>query len=90
MIRSLIRTVPALLLAITMAGCEGNGEEATSQPAVALGAINGTCPIMGGDIDPNADTASYNGATVGFCCNNCVNKWNTWSDTQKSDFVAKQ
>ena len=88
MIRSMIRTLPALLLVLVFAGCNGNGEEAATQPA-SMGAINDTCPVMGGDIDPNAATASYNGATVGFCCDGCVGKFNDWSDTQKTDYVAK-
>ncbi len=88
MIKAMIRTLPALLLVLTFAGCNGDGEEATSQPA-SMGALNDTCPIMGGDVDPNADTVSYNGVTVGFCCNGCPAKFNAWSDQQKMDYVAQ-
>lgn len=93
MIRSLFRTLPAVLLtgaAIALTGCESDdsGDMATTQASVSMGAINDTCPIMGGDVDPGAAMADFGGTKVGFCCGNCVNKWNTWSDAQKRDFVA--
>ncbi len=94
MIRSLIRTLPAVLItgaAIALAGCESDdsGDMSTTQASVSMGAINDTCPIMGGDIDPSAAMADFGGAQIGFCCNGCINKWNAWSDAQKRDFVAK-
>ncbi len=94
MIRSLIRTLPAVLItgaAIALAGCESDESDdmATTQASVSMGAINDTCPIMGGDIDPSASMADFGGAKVGFCCGACINKWNAWSDAQKRDFVAK-
>lgn len=94
MIRSLTRTLPAVLItgaAIVVAGCESDdsGDMATTQASVSMGAINDTCPIMGGDVDPGAAMADFGGAKVGFCCGNCINKWNAWSDAQKRDFVAK-
>lgn len=91
MIRSLLRILPAVLVACTVAlvGCESDGsEDPTTMAAVSLGAVNGSCPIMGGDVDPNAATVDFDGAKVGFCCDGCVNKWNTWSDAQKRNFVA--
>ena len=94
MIRSLIRTLSAILItgaAITFVGCESDdsGDMATTQASASMGAINDTCPIMGGDIDPNAMMADFGGTKVGFCCGKCINKWNAWSDTQKRDYVAK-
>ena len=94
MIRSLIRTLPAVLItgaAIAFVGCESDdsGDMATTQASASMGAINDSCPIMGGDIDPAAALADFGGAKVGFCCDGCINKWNAWSDTQKRDFVAK-
>lgn len=90
MARLLTRTLCTGVLAaglMFLSACESDG--ATSQPAASLGAINDTCPIMGGDIDPNAKSASYEGATIGFCCSACSTKWDSWSDAQKMDFVAK-
>ena len=88
MMKAMIRILPVLLLALTIAGCKSDGDEATSQP-MSMGAINDKCPIMGGDVDPNAQTVTYNGATIGFCCDGCPAKFNAWSDQQKMDFVAK-
>ena len=94
MIRSLIRTLSAILItgaAIAFVGCESDdsGDMATTQASASMGAINDSCPIMGGDVDPGAAMADFGGAKVGFCCDGCVNKWNAWSDAQKRDFVAK-
>ena len=94
MIRSLIRSLPAVLItcaAIAFVGCESDGSDdmATTQASASMGAINDSCPIMGGDIDPNATMADFGGTKVGFCCNGCINKWNAWSDAQKRDYVAK-
>ena len=94
MIRSLIRILPAVLItgaAIAFVGCESDGSDdmATTQASASMGAINDTCPIMGGDIDPKAAMVDFGSAKVGFCCDGCVNKWNAWSDAQKRDFVAK-
>ena len=94
MIRSLIRTLPAILVtcaAIALVGCESDGSDdmATTQASASMGAVNDNCPIMGEAIDPNAAMAEFGGAKIGFCCDGCVNKWNTWSDASKRDYIAK-
>lgn len=93
MIRIVKRSLPALLVAcagVALIGCESDGsEEPTTQAAVSMGAVNDTCPIMGGDVDPNAKMAEFEGAKIGFCCDGCISKWNTWSYAQKQDFVTK-
>ena len=91
MIRTLLRTLPAVLIVgVALVGCESDGsDDATTQAAVSMGAVNDTCPIMGSAVDPEAASAAFEGATVGFCCDGCVNKWNTWSYAQKRDYVAK-
>ena len=92
MTRSLVRnliTIGALGLAVTLVGCKSDDAgEPTTMAAVSMSAVNDTCPIMGGDVDPNATTASFEGATVGFCCNRCVSKWDTKSDAEKREFIA--
>jgi YHS domain-containing protein len=36
---------------------------------------NERCPIMGGKIDPEANTVEYDGKLYGFCCNGCDKKF---------------
>ncbi len=51
---------------------------ATSAPATApttqaSAAISNTkCPVSGDAIDPKVKTVVYNGKTIGFCCEDCV------------------
>jgi YHS domain-containing protein len=45
---------------------------ATTQPAP----VNKKCPISGEDIDPKGKTVTYKGKVVGFCCDDCIEKFN--------------
>ena len=96
MFRNIKRCLPIVLVTCAtslflLTGCKSDGDEGpTTQAAVNMGAINDMCPIMGGDVNPSADSVSYEGAKVGFCCNGCVGKWNSWSDSKKRQYVAKQ
>ncbi|MCZ6834510.1 MAG: hypothetical protein O7G85_01935, partial [Planctomycetota bacterium] len=90
MIRIIKRCLPVLLVAgagltLTLTGCKSDGDAgATTQASVNMGAINDTCPIMTDNkVDSGAETVSYDGVTIGFCCGGCVNKWNALSDTKK-------
>lgn len=65
MMRSLV-----LLAALSLAAC-ASGPEAQGQAQP----INANCPATGRAVDPE-HTVVYEGAVIGFCCNNC-----------KSDFV---
>lgn len=49
---------------------------AASQPAATQAAIvNKKCPITGEDIDPKGKTVTYKGKRVGFCCDDCIEKF---------------
>ena len=47
-------------------------QPASTQPAP----VNKKCPISGEDVDPKGKTVTYKGKTVGFCCDDCVEKFN--------------
>ena len=49
--------------------------------------VNETCPLMGGDVDPEV-TTEWNGETVGFCCAQCIPEWNELTDEQKAEKLA--
>jgi YHS domain-containing protein len=46
--------------------------QAATKPAI----VNKKCPISGDDVDPKGKTVTYKGKTVGFCCDDCVEKFN--------------
>ena len=45
----------------------------TSQPAAVP--INKKCPISGDDVDPKGKTVTYKGKVIGFCCDDCIEKF---------------
>ena len=44
----------------------------TTKPA----ASNTKCPVSGDAIDPKSKTVEYQGKTIAFCCDNCVEPFN--------------
>lgn len=50
-------------------------------------AVNTMCPIMGKEVDETLST-SWNGKTVRFCCAECLPKWNSLSDEDRSAKLA--
>ena len=53
-----------------------------------MGMLNDTCPMMGSELGPEAQTLEYKGNTIGFCCEGCIPAWNKLSDSEKADKVA--
>ena len=37
--------------------------------------VNKNCPISGEEVDPKGKTVTYKGKTVGFCCDDCIEKF---------------
>lgn len=56
--------------------------------ATSAGMINTKCPISGEDLDGKGPTVDYHGKTIGFCCNNCVKKFNAMDDATKEAKVS--
>jgi YHS domain-containing protein len=49
---------------------------AASQPATQSAPIfNKKCPISGEDVDPKGKTVMYKGKKIGFCCDDCIEKF---------------
>ncbi len=48
---------------------------ATTQAATKPAIANKKCPVGGEDVDPKGKTVTYKGKTVGFCCDDCVEKF---------------
>ncbi len=89
----------SLLLATACAGPEtrkskraesrGLGGVAASQKHVTVSLVNTTCPIMDEAVDPSGEVATFDGKSVGFCCDGCKPEWDSWTDLKKAEFVAK-
>jgi YHS domain-containing protein len=50
----------------------------TTKPTAPASApvSNTKCPVSGDAVDPKAKTAVYQGKTIGFCCDDCVEPFN--------------
>ena len=90
--RSLAALLIVLLAALIATGCASDeGSPNTASRPTAAGAAGGSsapinthCPVMPDHpIDP-AVTVSYQGQSVGFCCDGCIAAWNGLSDAERS------
>jgi len=75
--------VPVLLVA---SGCASSGGAASSARAADSGKpVNAACPMMPEHEVPQSGAATvvYKGQTVGFCCSDCVDGWQSLSDSEK-------
>lgn len=69
--------VGLVLVSLAFSGC-GKKEDSTSKTSDAMDkikAINTVCPITGEPVDPEIATAKLGSKNVGFCCDDCVEKW---------------
>jgi hypothetical protein len=60
----------------------------TSGEAI-MTAVNGHCPIMGGEVTDEGGRTDFNGKCVGFCCPGCIDEWNELSDEDKETKLTK-
>jgi len=87
------RILPAtviLVAGLALGACESmQGADSSSPAAAAAGTINDRCPIAGQPVDLAADTAEWQGGTVGFCCNGCAARWDDMSDDERAARIAR-
>lgn len=90
--RNLLASTAVLAACAWLPGCSGpttetptdsNASQMSSQP------INRNCPIMEGEVTPEGGTVSWNGQTIGFCCEGCSEKWAALSDEEKAQALAE-
>lgn len=70
----LLVVVPAILFA----ACSS---QSTAAPAPSL--LKGNCVISGEPLKDSSPTADFAGGKVGFCCKNCLGKWNAMDEAGK-------
>jgi len=84
------RTIASALVlgaAVLFVGCEST-QDADMSSSIAPGMINDSCPLTGGPVNPDANTASTDAGTVGFCCNGCASKWADMSEADRNAKLA--
>ncbi len=85
--KSIVRGALCLsVAAAALAGCGKSGS--SSSDTNAARPINANCPVMAKNpVSAKGGSVQYNGFTIGFCCPECVETWNGWTDEKKSEFV---
>ena len=77
---------------LAVAGCGAPPTDAVSDAQAPEGGqivlANMICPIMGGNADEKVIT-DWNEKTIGFCCAECIPKWNKLTDEQKGQKLAE-
>ena len=62
--------------AISMAQSTPPSTAPTTKPAQPAPVSNTKCPVSNDAVDAKAKTVVYQGKTIGFCCDDCVEPFN--------------
>lgn len=60
----------------------------TTTGTTGAAAMNAKCPMSGESLEANCPTTSVDGKTIGFCCNNCLKKFNGMTPTEQKAKVT--
>ena len=66
-----------VVLLLSLVAATTTTQPATTQPAAP---VNKKCPVSGEDVNPKGKTVTYKGKVVGFCCDDCIEKFNKEPD----------
>ena len=80
--------------ALMIAGCSAPAETGSTPASdpdgdTTVAASNTHCPIMGGKVTADGGSAEWQGKTIGFCCPECIEKWEALSDEAKGAKLAE-
>lgn len=76
--------VLASTLAILLSLCACASREAGPGAPASVAATNARCPIMP-DLDADGQTfVEWKGRRVGFCCAECIERWDRLGDDQRA------
>ena len=73
----LLRTALVVSSLFVVAACSSTSNTTNSK------AMNATCPVSGKALETGSPVTTFDGKTIGFCCNNCVNKFNGMPNADK-------
>lgn len=75
--------VVGIAILALLSGCQSSGGTTQSSGNMAVVA-NGKCPVCGQAVATNTSWhCDYNGQKVGFCCGDCMGKWQAGSGDQR-------
>lgn len=78
----------AALCVALLGGCKKQ-ETTSGAGAPRQLAFNASCPVQTDKaVGLKSPTVTYNGVTVAFCCEDCIETWNAWPESQKNEFIA--
>jgi hypothetical protein len=77
-------TLFASVALLSFGACSSTAAKTSTSATMA----NTTCPVSNEALGKDACTTTYDGKTVGFCCKNCMTKFNGMSDAEKKAKVT--
>ncbi len=93
--KTLSTVIFSTLLTFVLAGCNSSDSGTTEKEKEAtpdtktVAFVNTHCPIMMGKIDPKGATTTWQGKTVGYCCDECKATFEKLSDKDKKKALTK-
>ncbi len=81
----LLCTLFASVALLSFGACSTTSTSTTSKSAAMA---NTTCPVSSEALGKDACTTTYDGKTIGFCCKNCMTKFNGMTDAEKKAKVT--
>ncbi len=73
---------------VVFTACETTEDTSSPTSRPAMGMLNSTCPMSGEPVGADARTVTYDGETIGLCCDACVGPWNRKTAAEKAAYVA--
>jgi hypothetical protein len=83
--RIMVATLAALAF---LTGCQHQQvRPAPAASAAVMKPVNSKCPVMDDEVDPKV-TVQFKGQPVAFCCPECIEEWNSWSEEKRTRKLA--
>jgi hypothetical protein len=82
--KHLLRASLVLLSFTFVSGCASNSNSGAPQPL-----LNKVCLVSGEAVPADGPTVDYQGGKIGFCCKDCIKKWDAMNDEAKKAALAK-
>ena len=70
-------------------GCDSAQKQDQTASAVSPGMVNDACPISSRPLKTGCPTSTWDGVTLGFCCNGCKKRFDSMDVAQKNAEIAK-
>ena len=65
-------------------GCDSAQKQDQTASAVSPGMVNDACPISSKPLKTGCPTSTWDGVTLGFCCNGCKKRFDSMDVAQKN------